>query len=59
MVNIAVLVSGGGTNPGDTPEMLQKRVMAQAEHILLPHVVSLFCEGKLSVSEDGIVSISE
>ena len=45
--------------PGDTPEMLQKRVMAQAEHILLPHVVSLFCEGKLSVSEDGIVSISE
>lgn len=45
--------------PGDTPEVLQKRVMAQAEHILLPHVVSLFCEGRLSVSEDGIVTISE
>lgn len=45
--------------PGDTAEILQKRVMAQAEHILLPHVVSLFCEGKLSVSSDGIVTISE
>ena len=45
--------------PDDTPEVLQKRVMAQAEHILLPRAVSLFCEGKLSVSDDGIVSISE
>ena len=36
--------------PDDTPEILQKRVMAQAEHILLPRAVSLFCEGKLSVS---------
>ena len=45
--------------PGDTPEILQKRIMAQAEHILLPHVVSLFCEGRLSVSDDGIVTISE
>lgn len=43
----------------DTPEILQKRVMAQAEHILLPRAVSLFCEGKLSVSDSGIVSISE
>lgn len=45
--------------PNDTPEILQKRVMAQAEHILLPRAVSLFCEGKLSVSDNGIVSISE
>lgn len=45
--------------PGDTPEMLQKRVMAQAEHVLLPRVVSLFCEGRLSVSDDNIVTISE
>lgn len=41
----------------DTPETLQKRVMAQAEHILLPQVVSLFCEGRLSVSADGIVTV--
>lgn len=45
--------------PDDTPEILQKRVMAQAEHILLPRAVSLFCGGKLSVSDSGIVSISE
>lgn len=45
--------------PDDTPEILQKRVMAQAEHILLPRAVSLFCEGKLSVSDSGIVSIYE
>lgn len=45
--------------PGDTPEILQKRVMTQAEHVLLPHVVSLFCEGRLSVSDDGIVTILE
>ena len=45
--------------PDDTPEILQKRVMAQAEHILLPRAVSLFCEGKLSVSDSGIVLISE
>lgn len=45
--------------PDDTPEILQKRVMAQAEHILLPRAVSLFCEGKLSVYDNGIVSISE
>ena len=44
---------------GDTPEILQKRVMAQAEHILLPRVVSLFCEGRLTVSDDGIVTIAE
>lgn len=39
---------------GDTPELLQKRVMEEAEWILLPKAVSLFCEGKLTV-ENGIV----
>lgn len=43
---------------GDTPEILQKRVMEQAEWILLPKAVSLFCQGKLSV-EDGVVHIGE
>lgn len=43
---------------GDTPEILQKRVMEQAEWILLPKAVSLFCQGKLSVS-DGVVHIAE
>ena len=43
---------------GDTPEILQRRVMEEAEWILLPQAVSLFCQGKLSV-EDGVVHIQE
>ena len=38
----------------DTPESLQKRVMEQAEWILLPKAASWFCQGKLTV-EDGRV----
>ena len=34
---------------GDTPEILQKRVMEQAEWIILPKAVSLFCEDKIKV----------
>ncbi|MDR1158873.1 MAG: phosphoribosylglycinamide formyltransferase [Oscillospiraceae bacterium] len=33
----------------DTPESLQRRVMEQAEWILLPEAVRLFCEGRLHV----------
>lgn len=43
---------------GDTPEMLQKRVMEEAEWLLLPRAVSLFCQGRLSV-ENGVVHILE
>lgn len=35
--------------PGDTPETLQRRVMEQAEWIILPQAVCLFCQGKLRV----------
>ncbi|MBD5130823.1 MAG: phosphoribosylglycinamide formyltransferase [Ruminococcaceae bacterium] len=37
---------------GDTPEVLQKRVMEQAEWKLLPKAVSLFCEDKIRI-ENG------
>ena len=41
----------------DTPESLQRRVMEEAEWIILPEAISLFCEGRLEV--DGrIVRIS-
>ncbi len=43
---------------GDTPEVLQKRIMEQAEWKLLPQAVSDFCDGKLSVA-DGIVHYSK
>ncbi len=35
---------------GDTPEILQKRVMQNAEWILLPKAVSDFCAGRLHVN---------
>ena len=41
---------------GNTPEVLQRRVMEQAEWHILPQAVSLFCEGRLRV-EGRIVHI--
>ena len=41
---------------GDTPEVLQRRVMEQAEWKLLPEAVSLFCQDRLTV-EGRIVHI--
>ena len=35
--------------PGDTPEVLQKRIMQEAEWVLLPEAVSLFCQDRLDV----------
>lgn len=34
---------------GDTPEVLQRRVMEQAEWEILPRAIDLFCNGKISV----------
>lgn len=44
---------------GDTPEALQKRVMEQAEWILLPQAVSDFCAGRLSVSGQTVITKKE
>ena len=44
--------------PKDTPEALQKRVMEEAEWVLLPKAVALFCQGRLRVSE-GRVLVTE
>ena len=43
---------------GDTPEILQKRVMEQAEWKILPESVSLFCEDKIEV-KDGVTIIKD
>lgn len=34
---------------GDTPEILQRRIMEQAEWVILPQAVALFCQGRLQV----------
>lgn len=36
----------------DTPETLQRRVMEQAEWKILPKAVSLFCEDRITVSDN-------
>ena len=51
-----ILQKAVAVQPGDTPEILQKRVMEQAEWKILPEAVRLFCEEKLSVQDD-IVTI--
>lgn len=44
--------------PGDTPEVLQRRVMEEAEWIILPKSLSLIAGGKVKVS-NGQVEIAE
>lgn len=43
---------------GDTPEVLQRRVMEQAEWVILPKAIDLIANGKVSV-EDGHTIITE
>ena len=41
--------------PGDTPEVLQKRIMEQAEWILLPAAVKAFCEDRITVDGRTVI----
>lgn len=43
---------------GDTPETLQKRIMEEAEWIILPKAVQLFCDDKIAVI-DGKAVVNE
>lgn len=38
----------------DTPEILQRRIMEQAEWVILPEVISLIAEGRVTVSEGHV-----
>lgn len=38
----------------DTPEALQKRIMEEAEWVLLPQAVRLFCDDRLTVKDDKV-----
>ncbi len=44
-----VLQKAVAIEEGDTPEVLQTRIMEQAEWVILPQAVSLFCQGRLKV----------
>ena len=41
--------------PDDTPEVLQKRIMEQAEWILLPEAVRAFCENRITVEGRTVI----
>ncbi len=38
----------------DTPEVLQKRIMEEAEWKILPEAVRLFCEDRITVEDDRV-----
>ena len=40
---------------GDTPEVLQKRVMDQAEWKILPEAAELYCSGRLTVEDNKVI----
>ena len=40
---------------GDTPEVLQRRIMEEAEWKLLPEAVSLFCQGRIHVEGRNVI----
>ncbi len=42
---------------GDTPEILQRRIMEQAEWQILPEAVSLIADGRVACDENGRVVI--
>jgi phosphoribosylglycinamide formyltransferase-1 len=41
--------------PDDTPEILQRRTMEQAEWILLPQAVRAFCEDRITVDGRSVI----
>ena len=44
-----VLQKAVAVEENDTPETLQRRIMEQAEWVILPRAVSLFCQNRLKV----------
>jgi phosphoribosylglycinamide formyltransferase-1 len=53
-----ILQKAVAVEQGDTPEILQRRVMEQAEWIILPKAIDLIANGKVSVV-DGHTRINE
>ncbi len=52
-----ILQKAVGVEPGDTPEILQRRVMEQAEWKILPEAIALIAGGRIKV-EDGQVRMA-
>lgn len=44
---------------GDTPQALQRRVMEEAEWLLLPEAISLIAQGRVSIDDKGLTHIKQ
>lgn len=53
-----ILQKAVSVQEGDTAEVLQQRVMKEAEWKILPHAVQLFCDERITV-ENGIAHVQE
>lgn len=53
-----ILQKAVAVREGDSPAALQRRIMEEAENVILPRAVALYCAGKLSVV-NGVVHIAE
>lgn len=51
-----ILQKAVDVRPGDTPETLQRRVMEEAEWVIMPRAIDLIANGRVEV-KDGIVTI--
>ena len=49
-----ILQKAVAVEEGDTPEILQRRVMEQAEWIIMPQAIDLITNGKVSVSDHKV-----
>lgn len=49
-----ILQKAVAVEEGDTPEILQRRVMEQAEWIIMPRAIDLIANGKVSVSDHKV-----
>ena len=54
-----VLQKAVAVEDSDTPETLQRRIMEQAEWVILPQAVSLFCQGRLKVDGRKVTILNE
>lgn len=54
-----ILQQAVSVEQGDTPEVLQKRVMEQAEWKILPRAIHLIANGKISVEDKKVIIMEE
>ena len=53
-----ILQKAVAVRESDSPAALQRRILEEAENLILPRAVALYCAGKLSIA-DGKVHIAE